>query len=303
MNSFLRKFIIGEWNLGICNQDFMELFSKIPQGGTLRLHTTWMKHHHYNSFFADPFIYKISANQISILAEEFLFTRSKGVISLLDLDRTTGKLLNKKVVLEETCHLSYPFYDEERKSFIPESFRNGNWAEYDFDGDKIYDKRIITSFPIIDATPVEYDGKWYVFATKHPHALDELLIYYSDHREGTYIPHPNNPVKRCIKTSRPGGKCFFYNGGLYRIVQDSTLRYGETMHIMKVTDLSPTSFSEELYCHLEIEKPGKYFLGFHTLNFVNDFIVIDGFRESFRPLFVIYIVKIRPILKKIFNLK
>lgn len=303
MNSFLRKFIIGEWNLGISNHNFLELFSHVKQGDTLKLNVQWMRHHHYNSFYADPFIYRVNTDNVQILAEEYFFTRSKGVISILDIDRETARLNSKKVVLEESCHLSYPFYDDARKTFIPESFRNGNWAEYDFDGNKISNKRIITDFPLIDATPIEHNGKWYLFATNQPNALDELLIYYSDHREGTYIPHPNNPVKRCIKTSRPGGKCFFYNGGLYRIVQDSTLRYGETMHIMKVTDLSPTSFSEELYCHLEIENPGKYFLGFHTLNFVNDFIVIDGFRESFRPLFVIYIVKIRPILKKIFNLK
>lgn len=303
MISFLRKFIIGEWNLGICNQDFMELFSKVKAGGTITLDVKWMHHHHYNSFYADPFIYKVSENIVQILAEEFFFTRSKGVLSLLDIDRMTAKLINKKVVLEETCHLSYPFYDENRKTFIPESYRNGNWAEYDFDGDNVSNKRIITDFPIIDATPVEYNGKWYVFATNQPHALDELLIYYSDHREGPYLPHTCNPVKKCIKTSRPGGKCFFYNGSLFRVVQDSTSRYGETMHIMKVTELTPTSFSEELYCHLEIKNPGKYPLGFHTLNFKDDFIVIDGFRESFRPVFVVYIVKIRPILKKIFNLK
>ena len=75
------------------------------------------------------------------------------------------------------------------------------------------------------------------------------------------------------------------------------------MHIMKVTELSPTTFSEELFCHLEIENPGKFPLGFHTLNFADDFIVIDGFREQMRPFFVTYIVKIRPILKKIFKLK
>ena len=303
MNSFLRKFLIGEWNLGICNQNFIEEFARVPQGGTLKLQTTWMKHHHYNFFYADPFIYKVAKDRVQILAEEYFFTRSKGVISLLDIDRNNGKLLGKQVVLEETCHLSYPFYDEVSRTFTPESFRNGNWVTYDFDGKQVCNKRIIADFPLIDATPVEYNGKWYVFATNHPHALDELLIYQSDHREGPFTPHPGNPVKKCIKTSRPGGKCFVHNGNLYRVVQDSTSRYGETMHIMKVTELSPTTFSEELFCHLEIENPGKFPLGFHTLNFTDDFIVIDGFREQMRPFFVTYIVKIRPILKKIFKLK
>lgn len=303
MNPFLRKFIIGEWNLGISNHNFLELFSHVKQGDTLKLNVQWMRHHHYNSFYADPFIYRVNTDNVQILAEEYFFTRSKGVISILDIDRETARLNSKKVVLEESCHLSYPFYDDARKTFIPESFRNGNWAEYDFDGNKVSNKRIIADFPLIDATPIEHNGKWYLFATNQPNALDELLIYYSEKREGPYHAHAANPLKKDIRSSRCGGKFFTYSGQLFRPVQDSTHRYGETMHIMRVTALSPTTFSEELYCHLEIQNPDKYPLGFHTFNFQDEFIVVDGFREQLRPLFVVYIVKIRPILKKLFNMK
>lgn len=292
INSFLRKFILGEWNIGIANQDFLSLFSKVEQGGTLVLDVLWMKHHHRNSFYADPFIYEVGKDNVRILAEEFFFDRSKGVISLLDIDRKTGKLLKKAVVLEETCHLSYPFYDLAFGTFIPESFRNDNWAEYDFDGKLASNKRIITDFPMIDATPVLHNGKWYVFATTQPNALDELLIYWSDKREGPYKPHPLNPQKKDIKTSRCGGKFFVYNGELYRPVQDSTHLYGETMHIMKVTELTPLTFNEEFYCDVQILNPDKYALGFHTLNFQDDIVIVDGYRERFSPLQVVYNVKI-----------
>lgn len=292
INSFLRKFILGEWNIGIANQDFLSLFSKVEQGGTLVLDVLWMKHHHRNSFYADPFIYEVGKDNVRILAEEFFFDRSKGVISLLDIDRKAGKFLNKVVILEETCHLSYPFYDAACGTFIPESFRNDNWAEYDFDGKIASNKRIITDFPMIDATPVLHNGKWYVFATTQPNALDELLIYWSDKREGPYKPHPLNPQKKDIKTSRCGGKFFECNGELYRPVQDSTHLYGETMHIMKVTELTPNSFNEEFYCHVQISNPGKYAMGFHTLNFQDDVVIVDGYRERFSPLQVIYNVKI-----------
>lgn len=303
MHSFFKKFIIGEWNLGISNQSFNELFSNVKQGDTVKLNVQWMHHHHYNSFYADPFIYKVSKDNVKILAEEYFFTRSKGVISILDIDRKTAILKHKSVVLEETCHLSYPFYDNLRNTVTPESFRNGNWSEYNFDGSSVSKKRIITDLPLIDATPVEHNGKWYLFATTQPNALDELLIYYSDHREGPYYSHKGNPIKKDIRTSRCGGKFFSYNGQLFHPVQESTHRYGETMHIMRVTDLTPSTFSEELFCHLSIQNPGKFRLGFHTFNFQEDFIIVDGFREQFRPLFVTYIVKIRPILKKLFNLK
>jgi len=258
-----------------------------------------MQHHHYNSFYADPFIYKISEDCVSILAEEFFFTRSKGVISLLDIVRTSGKLLNKKIILEETCHLSYPFYDEVRKTVIPESYRNGNWAEYDFDGHVVSNKRITAAFPLIDATPVVWNDVTYIFATAQPKALSELLIYYIDEKTGNYIPHPNNPVKDDIKTARCGGKCFTFEGDLYRVVQDSTRRYGESLHIMKVTELSKSKFAEELFCDIVIDSDDKYPLGVHTLNFEKDFVIIDGFREKFRPFFALYIYKIVPFINKL----
>ena len=297
-NSFLRKFVLGEWNVGLANLDFLSHFSKVKQGGTLELDIQWMKHHHLNSFYADPFIYEVGADSVKILAEEFFFDRSKGVISILNIDRKTGKLLNKSVVLEETCHLSYPFYDKAYGTFLPESFRNGNWAEYDFDGETVSNKRIISDFPMIDTTPVPHDGRWYLFATTQPNALDELLIYWSDKRDGPYLPHPLNPQKKDIKTSRCGGKFFEYNGELYRPVQDSTHLYGETMHIMKVTELTPATFTEEFYCDVKITNPGKYALGFHTLNFQDDVVIVDGYRERFSPLQVIYNVKIRRYFNK-----
>lgn len=40
------------------------------------------------------------------------------MISLCTIDRFTGKLLRRKEVLEETCHLSYPFLMEKPVEFI-----------------------------------------------------------------------------------------------------------------------------------------------------------------------------------------
>lgn len=299
MNSFLKKFILGEWNLGICNQNFITEFRKIKKGGVLTLKITWMQHNRSCSFFADPFIYCVDKEKAVILAEELIYSRSKGLISRCTIDRTTGKLINRKVVLEESCHLSYPFYDEETGRFAPESCRNGNWATYKFDGKNAFDKRVIINEPLIDSTPIEWKGRWYLFAVKQPRALDQLLIYSADSRYGNYQPHPLNPIKDCIRTSRCGGKCFIVDGELYRVVQDSTHLYGECMHITHVTELTANTFLEEDWCDIKINHNGRYPLGMHTLNFQEDFIVIDGYREIFRPFFAIYIAKIVPLLRNL----
>ena len=300
-NSFFDKFIIGEWNLGVCNTNFIEEFSKINEGGTLQLHVKWMRHSHSASFFADPFIYKVTDNTAEILAEEYLFTKKKGVISLCTIDRCKSKLLKCTRILEETCHLSYPVFDPERSIIVPESFRNGNWSSYDFDGKKISNKSAIISDGLIDATPVFWEGYWYVFYTKQPKALSELYIYYSDSLYGNYKLHPLNPIKDDLRSGRCGGKFFSYEGCLYRVVQDSSKIYGGALHIMKVNALSPTEYNESYYCDIEVISDGKYNLGVHTLNFSDDFIIVDGYRERHRPLFAIYIHKILPFFKRIFK--
>ena len=299
MNGLLKKFVLGEWNIGICDQNFITEFRKVKKGGIIRLYPKWMKHNHFGSFFADPFIYKLEKEKVAILAEEFIFSRSKGVISCCSINRRTGRMIDCNVVLEETCHLSYPFYDSETQLLAPESCRNGNWAIYKFDGKTVTDKHIIIDEPLIDSTPIEWKGRWYLFSVKQPKALDQLLIYSADSRRGNYKPHPLNPVKECIRTSRCGGKCFIVDGELYRAVQDSTNLYGECMHITHVKELTPTTFVEEDWCDIQIEYKGGYKLGMHTLNFQDDFIVIDGYREVFRPFFAIYIYKIVPILRKL----
>lgn len=297
MNSFLRKFVIGEWNLGICNQNFLEEFRKVSRGGVLTLQAKWVRHKRPGSFFADPFIYSVDNDDALILAEEYIFSRKKGVISLCTINRKSAKMIARKVILEETCHLSYPFYDGSTHRFVPESSRNNYWASYKFDGKSVSDKKIILREPLIDATPIEWNGRWYLFAVKQPNALDQLLIFSSDCKSEGYVPHPHNPVKDSIRTCRPGGKCFIIDNELYRIVQDSTHRYGENLHITHVTELSSAEFKEEDWCDIVIESDGRYPLGVHTLNFKDDFIVIDGFREVFRPLFATYIYKIVPLLK------
>lgn len=299
MKSFLKKFVIGEWNLGISNQNFLDEFKKVKKGGVLTLQAQWVHHRRWGSFFADPFIYRLDKDKVLILAEEYIFSRKKGVISLCTIDRQSADMISRIVVLEETCHLSYPFYDEKTERFAPESSRNRNWSSYRFDGTASSDKKILAEHPFIDCTPIKWKDRWYLFATEQPKALDQLLIYSSVNKYGDYLPHALNPVKESICTCRPGGKSFIVDGELFRIVQDSTNRYGESLHITHVSELSPTEFEEEDWCDIVVESDGRYPLGVHTLNFKDDFIVIDGYREVFRPFFAFYIYKIVPLLKKI----
>ena len=85
-----RKFQIGYWNVGIienCIQDIME-------GKQYRIR--WVRHRYIDRFFADPFLYKVDAENYYILAEELIFSKGKGTIVLLTVDKKTMRLIEQR---------------------------------------------------------------------------------------------------------------------------------------------------------------------------------------------------------------
>lgn len=300
ISGLLKKFLVGEWNLGFSRQNFLELLEHAQVSGKMELEVKWMNHKYGGSFFADPFIHSVTGVSAVIYAEEFVYARQKGILSILHVNANSGQLKKKELLLEESCHLSYPFYDDKLSVMYPESFRNRNWNKYSVEGiGQIISRQSVLNRGLIDATPVYHDGKWWIFAMTDSHPLSDLHLFYAETIDGPYIAHVGNPVKSDIASSRPAGKFFSYDGDLYRPVQDSTHRYGEGIHIMKIVELSESSFREEKFCDVSVVNNQKYPLGVHTINFLDDFIVIDGYRERYRPMLTVYVYKITPILKKV----
>ena len=54
--------------------------------------------------------------------------------------------------------------------------------------------------------------------------------------------------------------------------------------INKITRLSEYEFSEESYFQIKPDKKSKYNAGIHTINFIDDIIVVDGIKMVFKPL-------------------
>src|SRR5213596_456309 len=55
---------------------------------------------------------------------------------------------------------------------------------------------------------------------------------------GPWRPHPGNPVKVDVRSSRPAGGPFLFGGNLYRPAQDCSRTYGGGITINRVTHLS-----------------------------------------------------------------
>lgn len=267
------KLNLGVYNIGII-ENSAENIVKTDADVTIR----WVKHKYKDRFFADPFLYAVDDDCYYILAEEFPFYSNKGVISLLTVNRRSMKLQDKKTVIEEDVHLSYPFvYHGE---IIPESFRCGAVKSYKLDRNyDIVSKRTVCDRGLIDQTFLEYDGIEWIFATDADNKLCGLKIFYREIGTDKWKEHKGNPVKTDVTNSRPGGKFFEIEGKIYRPVQDSEKMYGHRIRIMELLKLSETEFEEKEVKMVTSEGNKPYDMGFHTFNAEDGFVVVDGYRE------------------------
>lgn len=271
---FLDKFTLGVWNVGIIDSDVRDIIDTNKE-----LQIRWMKHKYKDRFFADPFLYRVDEDNYYILVEEFPFYKNIGFISLLTVERKTMRLIKKEKVIEEACHLSYPFvYHNE---IVPEAYRSGKCTAYSLVDHRVEKKRIIANMGLIDQTFLEYGKREWIFATDKDNPLFGLKIFHREEKYGTWIAHKNNPVKEDIRTARPGGHFFKIGEKLYRPVQDSEKLYGNKVRIMEVTELTPDRFEEKEVAVLSSKGNPPYELGFHTFNVEDGFVVVDGYKEYF----------------------
>ena len=59
-----------------------------------------IKHKYHDRWFADPFILEVTNSKIILLAEEFMYSNSKGRIAQLTIDRKSYKLIANKTILD-----------------------------------------------------------------------------------------------------------------------------------------------------------------------------------------------------------
>ena len=272
-----------KWNIGIIPAP-IETVAEVHQLPPIQ----WMKEVSGTGFKADPFGYSHEGKPV-ILYERFDEQENKGLLEILS--ETTAQLLP-----EAKHHLSYPFIVEvhNERYCIPEQAATGKLIAYKIKEGKLqYSHTLLNDFDAVDATLIQNDGKWWIFATRkqHNNADLKLYIFYSDDFHGTWTPHPHNPVKTDICTARPAGNFFYSNGKLYRPAQDSSLGYGSGIHLMEITRLDTEGFSEHI--HLRITPPlhgNQYPEGLHTISPCGNQTLVDGKRKIFtlKPLLALF---------------
>lgn len=270
------------WNIGIANKPITSFLEENKP------EIIWLKKPPKNKFVADPFGFK-TGSTLHLLYEDYDYRIDKGVISEIQLNdwrKDIKSYVNHRPVITMDTHMSYPFIIEYERDIycVPETgdakevslykfnSSNGKWSKI---------KTLLSGKGFIDSTIFYYEGLWWLFCTiKEQNPLQNLFVWYSQNLFGPWNEHKNNPVKMDIRSARPAGAPFFYDGSICRPAQDCSKDYGHNLSINKILMLSPSKFKEEVITFIEPLKNSLYTDGFHTISSVDNITLVDGRRDK-----------------------
>lgn len=227
---------------------------------------------------ADPFLF-VKDDTLYLFYEDKKMYRN-GVISMIstkDLATWTEPL----VVLQETCHLSYPWVFEENGQvyMIPETCGLKEIRLYranDELTDFKYTKTILRDdtdredgLSFSDTSILKKDDAFYLMTTVNENKTNILKLYVSDNFDSSYIEHPNSPIVVGNKYGRNGGCLLEFDGKLLRVAQDCVNRYGDNVHLLEVKVLNKEKYKEESIKDYIIPTTMTFYKeGGHQFNFV-----------------------------------
>ena len=291
MKNILKKiFYFNEWSIGIATckiEDFQQ--NKAP--------IIWFKNSSKISFNADPFGFKVNDKEY-VIFEEYSQILKRGRIAIAEINN--NKLINKKIILDNKKHLSYPFIFMENDEIfvICESYKSKKLDLYKLDKSNLSLQKIREIFSYqeaIDPTIIKFNNKYWLFYSKKEKSEEELYLAFANSLHDNFIQHPKNPIKSCKASARSAGTPFVTDNQIYRPAQNCQKFYGEKITINKINILNENDFNEEI-CY-EILPPKNAvdnqssFIAIHTISKLGDVTLIDGLQKKFfiyKPLISIF---------------
>jgi hypothetical protein len=108
-----------------------------------------------------------------------------------------------------------------------------------------YEGDLLTGDHFISPTLARYKDRWWMFVGQAGN--DTLRLFCAAELKGPWREHPQSPVvKKSLDTARPAGRPFVIDGTLYRLGQDCDPTYGNQVHAFRITEISPTTYAEEM---------------------------------------------------------
>ena len=263
----------------------------ILRRGTIDGHARhWLPYEDYLCFLADPFGL-IRGDRLHIFVERYDYRTRRGVIDCLLFD-DAFTLIERRRVLEEPWHLSFPFVfeDEGATWMLPEAHRSGALTLYraeDFPWRWRPAASIALDHVAVDATPVFHDGLWWLFYASADRPADKtgaLFAAWAERLDGPWHPHRSNPLREDPASSRPGGTPVMLDGRLVLPVQDCRKTYGGAIRPLWIDRLTPDAFVAEVGAPIVAPAAFAPFdRGLHTLSAVGDRTLVDVKRRLLSP--------------------
>ena len=197
----------------------------------------WQRGHTY----ADPFLFEHDGRH-HLFVEDVPPGTDRGVISHVEL-RPGNDPGAPVPVLEADHHLSYPFVFSHGGEvyMIPETGDVAQIRLYRaarFPTEWEFDRVLVDDIRAADATLLEAEGRWWMFASVGGHGTtlgDELHLFHAASPLGPWAPHPANPVVSDVRAARPAGAILRDGDRLVRPAQDGSRRYGWAVSLREIT--------------------------------------------------------------------
>ncbi len=199
---------------------------------------------------ADPWLVE-SEGRLFLFFEEMADVNANGRLACVEI-LGPGQYGERRVILEEPYHLSYPAVFEDRGQWfmIPESSHAGTVdlyiaEEFPWRWRKL--RSLQTGLPLVDTTPLRRDdGGWYFFtAAMVGESGCDAYLFTADTLEGEWKWHPANPICSDIRRARMAGPLWRdVCGKLWRPGQDCSIRYGYAVTWNEVLRLDPEGYDE-----------------------------------------------------------
>ena len=169
----------------------------------------------------------------------------------------------RRTVIREPFVLAHPFVFEWQGEYymIPEAHTETSVRLYKataFPDEWKYQGNLVEGKGehFISPTLAHYNGLWWMFTSPSGNAA--LRLYYASDFRGPWKEHPLSPiVKNDVRTARPGGRPFTWDGALYRLGQDGYPRYGHALRAFRIVELGPTEYAEKMVETPVVEASGK----------------------------------------------
>ena len=260
------------WTIGFIENTLEDVVNNKP------LRYVWIKNHYTDRWFADPFVLDVNDDYVYLLVEEYTYTRRKGLIVKLTIDRKLLIITKREEVLEVDTHLSFPIIERKQDTLFiyPENYASGKLSLYEFLPVENKCNKIITlcHAPVTDAVCCNYFGDKLLFSTTHPHDNGNVLdIYRWNEEQETYVFNTSITFKENI--ARNAGNFFKVGDKVYRPAQECNNSYG---HALSIQTVQLNEQKEWKFKEVRRIPPStlQYPLGIHTFNHYKGVIVVDA---------------------------